>query len=149
MSERGLMPQIWSMSWGIPGAAACAGLAFWGYFEQPGLNADTFAHGLFALGAGLAGLFAGTLLGTLSGQLLTALLQRVGGPGWLTGLAGTLLNAGLWWGVYVAVHAALPGWLHPAPAAPQPPPAVAVPACKMAPPADPKERRLWDEECRP
>jgi predicted lipid-binding transport protein (Tim44 family) len=116
-------------------------------------NADSFAS-LFALGFfgffAWMGLFAGMALGALIGGLLERLLLRLGaGMAVALGLA-TLANALALWQIADFVQHEFPGLRAPAAQRPLPSSRALSPkdSCAQPPPAQSKERKAWDTECR-
>ncbi len=151
-------------SWPLLGAA-CGG--WWGLRGLQALphNADSFATllagGVFGLLAWV-GLCAGFAIGALAGGASEWLLRRGGlGQASALGLA-TLLNALLLWQLVSLLHAQFPGLRAPAAqratatmpqsslriARPNGAASTAASACTQAPPEAPRERKLWDAECR-
>lgn len=163
-------PYWWAIrvSWPLLGGAWGVWLGFGGYLRLP-QNADSFAtlvalvfFSVFAW----VGLFAGMASGALIGGLAETLLRRFG-----AGIAGalivaTLVNALVLWQIAGVIEAKYPGLRsadtarpHPgspagmrSPAGDRPVPSTAgLPSrysCANPPPAQSRERELWNSECR-
>jgi hypothetical protein len=156
------------ISWPLLGGAWGVWLGFGGYLALAP-NADSFgsvlALGYFAVFA-LVGLVTGAASGALIGGLVDAVMRRSG-----VGLAGavitaTLVNALAIWQLadlvqtrYPGLRAHGPAKLHMGGDPGARAPAVVAPmssttgsssrtACSGPPPTQPKERGLWDSECR-
>ena len=146
--------------WPVLGGAWGAWLGFRGYFRVH-LNADTFAP-VFVLGFyaffALIGLIAGAALCALIGGLAERLL-RYFGVGIVVALSvATLVNVLAFWQISDFVQAKYPGLraeraekAHrsntPGELAPADRGSYQNP-CSEPPPADTKERAIWDSECR-
>ena len=163
-------PYWWAVrvSWPLLGGAWGAWLGFGGYLRLP-QNADSFgtviALVFFSFFAWV-GLFAGMASGALIGGLAETLLRRLG-----AGIAGavivaTLLNALVLWRIAGVIEERYPGLRSADAAKPhrESPagmrshageralPATAEPPsrnpCANPPPAQSRERELWNSECR-
>lgn len=132
----------------VPGMVAGAVLGFSGYMMQPGLNRDTLAPALLAVGLGLVGLLLGGLLSRLTGWALTRVWQR--GQASNERAAGwpALLNALLWLGLFYLAQAAFSGGLQRPPERAVAPLQPHLNACQQLPPTEARERKSWDQECR-
>ena len=144
------------MSWPLLGGLWGAWLGFGGYLRLP-QNADSFGS-MLALGAfgvfAWVGLVAGMASGALIGGLSERLLRRVGVGITAALVVATLVNALVLWQVVALVQSKYPGLRPPAakPPASSAAPSTAQPPignlCKQLPPENPRERALWDNECR-
>jgi hypothetical protein len=167
MKRDGLLRRVLRISWPLLGGAWGAWLGFGGYLAISH-NADSFgsvlALGFFAVFA-LVGLAAGAACGALIGGLVDAVMLRSG-----VGTAGavitaTLVNALALWQIADLVQARYPGLRADGPAKHLQgnpgarSPAAATPgsstpgtssrtSCAEPPPTQPKERGIWDFECR-
>jgi len=168
MKRGGSLWRVIRISWPLLGGAWGAWLGFGGYFALK-YNADSFGSvlslGFFAVFA-LIGLAAGAVSGALIGGLVYAVMRRSG-----VGMAGavitaTLVNALAIWQIadlvqtmYPGLRAGGPAKLHLGGNPGARSPAVAAPvssipgpssrtSCSDPPPTQPKERGLWDSECR-
>jgi len=168
---KGAGPLWWRVlriSWPLLGGAWGAWLGFGGYLALKH-NADSFgsflAFGFFAVFA-LIGLVTGAASGALIGSLVHAVMRRSG-----VGMAGavtmaTLVNTLAIWQIADLIQTTYPGLRADGPAklhlGGDPgarSPAVVAPvsstpgpssrtSCSDPPPTQPKERGLWDSECR-
>jgi len=140
------------MSGPLLGGLCGAWLGFGGYLRLP-QNADSFAS-VFAIVFfsffAWAGLFAGMASGALIGGCVEWLLRRFG-----AGTAGavsvaTLVNALVIWQIVVFAQAKYPGLRHPdvKPSVSSTPKPAPENPCAKQPPANTRERALWDSECR-
>ncbi|MBK7765083.1 MAG: hypothetical protein IPI44_02725 [Sulfuritalea sp.] len=163
-------PYWWAVrvSWALLGGAWGAWLGFGGYLRLP-QNADSFATAIvlvfFSLFAWV-GLFAGMASGALIGGLAETLLRRFGAGIAGAVIAATLVNVLVLWQIAGVIQAKYPGLRSEDAAKPQrerPPgmrsPAVERPVpsttelpprnpCANPPPAQSRERELWNSECR-
>jgi hypothetical protein len=140
------------LSWPLFGGVCGARLGGQGYLALPH-NADGFAM-LFALGYfslfALVGLVAGMLLGALTGGLVEKLLRHFGATLVSALSVATVVNALVCWQLAGVIQAKYPGLSRPV-AKPPASSAAKLPAenpCARAPPQNPRERTLWDSECR-
>jgi hypothetical protein len=145
---------LWAVriSWPLLGGVWGAWLGARGYLALPH-NADSFAM-LFALGFfslfALVGLVAGMTLGVLIGGLVERLLRHLGAQPLVALSVATLLNVLVCWQLTGVIQAQYPGLSHPVS---RPPVSSAAKpptrnACARPPPENPRERTLWDSECR-
>jgi hypothetical protein len=146
--------------WSLLGGTWGAWQGFGGYFSVD-LNADSFAP-VFVLGfyvfSGLLGLIAGATACALIGGLVERVL-RYFGVGLVAALCvATLVNVLALWQISAFVQAKYPGLSAERAAKPHRSnkPGEHSPAnkgsyrnpCLEQPPADTKERAIWDSECR-
>ncbi len=145
------------ISWPLLAGAWGALVGFQGHLALP-RNADSFGsliatgyYGFFAL----TGLAAGLVLGALVGGLVELLVRRLGAPTAAALVVATITNALVCWQLAGMVEARYPGLRGPAgsgAAGSGPVSPTALPAtgngCAGPPPEDPRQRSLWEQECR-
>lgn len=163
-------PFWWAVraSWPLLGSAWGAWLGFGGYLRLP-QNADSFATPIalaFFSFFAWVGLFAGLASGVLIGGLAETLLRRFGAGIAIAVIAATVVNALVLWQIAGVIQASYPGLRAPDATKPQreSPAGTRSPAgdhrvpstaelpsrdpCANPPPADSRERELWNSECR-
>jgi hypothetical protein len=144
------------ISWAMLGGACGTWLGLSGYLQLPH-NADSFgsliAKGVFGMFAWV-GLLLGMACGALIGGLVEALLRRLGAGLAAASSVATVVNALALWLLVGAVQAAYPGLggggrqkqeERPAQSVGKP---AAQSTCANSSPTDPRERKIWDIECR-
>jgi len=143
------------VSWPLIGGAWGAWTGFAGYLRLPP-NADSFgsmlALGFYAAFA-LGGLLVGGIAGVVVGGAVDALLRRLGVGVAAAMVVATLVNALVIWQAIGFVQEKFPGLRAQTPATagiagPAGPAPARKSSCQEAPPAPPKERAVWDTECR-
>jgi hypothetical protein len=132
--------------WPLPGAITGSAVGFHLYFQQPGLNTDTFAPAIFAVFWAANGMVIGALITGLAAWLIERGVRWIfPDKPFVTGSIGTLCAVGLCLGASAPLEARLPDLLWPThteePVQPSPP------ACAQTPPTADRERQMWDQEC--